>query len=150
LTSNKLEFKVCCIGNELYGCTDSYLNDEQNKNLERRVTARTGGRGMNYEFTFPENIIKDQICGRAKSKSLGMSLKCDKGKDTINFEFQSNLVEYFMLGLALNHTCFVDDAIVKEKVKEKKTTKVEGEAKRLSEVEVEDNESEFKYIQYKV
>ena len=110
LTSNKLEFKACAIGNEIYGCTDGFLNSDDNLNfLKRRVTHSIGGRGLKTEFSFPVS----QIHKYSKQKENGASLDnvylySKNNLESLKISNQREIIEYFLYSLAINHSCFID------------------------------------------
>ncbi len=110
LTANKLEFKACVIGDEIYGCTDGFLESEDTlKNLKRRVTHSIGGIGMKMEFTFPVNQINTLSVRRENGKEYdNISIPSNNGLCNFNIQYQRQIVEFFLLNLSINHSCFVD------------------------------------------
>lgn len=110
LTSNKLEFKACAIGSEIYGCNDTFLDSEDTlKTLKRRVTHCIGGRGMKMDFTFPVNQINNLTVRRENGKEYdNLLINSKNGLSSITIKNQRHIVELFLLGLSINHSCFVD------------------------------------------
>lgn len=131
------------------------MNNIEPKRLERAVTAKCGGRGLLFEFSFPSYQIKNFISKREPGATLNVELKTSSGHDSIKFECQRDIVEHYLINLAVNQTCFVD----KSKIPKSSSTPMQkiipdeviSEEKRFK--TKEDNEytvNETKLIQYKV
>ena len=117
LTANKLEFKSCAIGEEIYGCTDNFLDSEDTlKTLKRRVTSVSGGLGMRLEFTFPVNQIYNLSVRKDNGATLNdVFLNSKNNLSNVKIANQREVVEHYLLNLAINHSCFVDKIVVPSK-----------------------------------
>ena len=78
--------------------------------LKRVITKKSGGRGMKFEFSLPSfSQIKDMISQKnLKGKELKIELKSISGRESLIIKHQRDLVEHYLINLAVNQTCFVD------------------------------------------
>ena len=167
LTANKLEFKACVIGNNIYGCSEEFLNESVSKHspVKRAITRKSGGRGMNYEFSDPvfttvQNMISQK---NLKGVELNFVLESASGRSSVTIPFQRDLVEHYLMNLAVNQTCFVDRSKIPARDPNLPPTKIIPEdlisdEKRLNHLDDNNNRSsdsayeilEAENIQYKV
>ena len=115
LTANKLEFKAAAIGSEIYGISDENLEGTDMKNIQRRVTHKSGGKGLNYLFSFPAETIKIYTSKRQLGRAYeNVFIPSSNGEVKLKIENQKEIVEQYLLNLAVNQTCFVE--ITKKKI----------------------------------
>ena len=150
LTANKLEFKACAIAEEIYGCNDNFLeSDDSLIRLQRRVTHTIGGRGLKMVFTFPVTQIHDMTVRKQNGKDYDdVYLYSKNNMNNLKVSNQREFIEYYLLGLAINHSCFIDK-IDTEKEKEINFTSIQRDTMNIRNnynQEIED----LKRIQYKV
>ena len=118
LTSNKLEFKAAAIGSEIYGISDENLEGVDMKKIQRKVTHKSGGIGLNYLFSFPSETIKIYTSKRQLGRAYeNVFIPSSSGEVMLKIENQKEIVEQYLLNLAVNQTCFVE-------ITKKKTNKL--------------------------
>lgn len=160
MTANKLEFKGCVIGDSLYGIAESFMHNAVDEQLKRMITKRSGGRGMNFEFSVPSfSLVKDMIAQKnLKGKELNLEIKSKSGHESLIIKYQRDLVEHYLINLAVNQTCFVDRSKIRVKDQEhiiEKNIELFSDEVRLNNEQVSIPESnhdleDTDLIQYKV
>ena len=123
LTSNKLEFIACAIGNEFFGMTNEELENKDGKTLSKRkekIFKSKVNKNVNNEnfenenksvpiiYSFQDKELKNYSCGNLKGENLNITLKSKSGKSTFNIENTQKLIYMFLYCLSLNHTCFIE------------------------------------------
>jgi hypothetical protein len=94
----------------MYGCTEDYINNIQQPLLKRLITRKSGGRGLNFEFSAPSfDTLKSIISNKdINGAELNISLTTDSGRENLNIPYQKQLIEHYLINLAVNQSCFTD------------------------------------------
>ena len=116
LTSNKLEFTACAIGNEFFGMSEEELENKDGKTLSKRkerlnkekVVEKILDKAIPIIYTFPDKELKEYSTGNKKGETLNIQLKSLNGKCEYNLENTQSVINMFLYCLSLNHTCFVE------------------------------------------
>lgn len=126
LTANKLEFKACVIGESIYGCSEDYLSNLQQPILKRMITRKSGGRGLNFEFSAPSfDTLKNIVSYKdIKGAELNLNLSTDSGRSNLEITYQKQLIEHYLMNLAVNQSCFTDRTKIPVRDGEVMTNKV--------------------------
>ena len=104
LTCNKMEFKLCIIGDTLYGDT-SVLGGMPSKKSSRPKSV-SGGVVYSFDDKRLENFDGNKLEG---DKDIDMVLyDARTGKSLLKFERQKDLVNEFWLLLSLCHDCLME------------------------------------------
>ena len=105
LTRNSMEFKLCVLGESLYG--DARLIDENPQIIMRKPTFVNKKAGTQYSFEDQKlNIL---INKSYKGNNLDFVFKSLKGKSLYKIKNEQELVENFMLTLSVCHDCMLED-----------------------------------------
>ena len=99
LTCNKMEFKLCVIGDVLYGDDSCLKPDGGNKKLPHQAN----------QPTFVEPRLKDLSKGLPDDKDINFEIKEQKtGELMVAYRKQSDLVNEFFSLLSLCHDCVLE------------------------------------------
>ena len=98
LTKNNMEFRLCVIGNELYGDTSIVFEN----NLENKIEAMDHFSNENEQFLDPNlmQYIRKDKRGNSFSRHINKSFFVKN---------EQELIENFMLTLSVNHECLCDN-----------------------------------------
>jgi phospholipid-translocating P-type ATPase (flippase) len=115
LTANKLEFKVSVIGDEIFGMNMNELAETPRgeiSKLKRKVTHHAGGKGMQLEFAFPgEEVREYTVKGRLGRQYDDVILESKNGKSSLKLESSRDVINHYLYCLSLNQTTMVEKTL---------------------------------------
>jgi hypothetical protein len=114
---------------------------------------------MKFEFSLPSfSQIKDMISQKnLKCKELNIDLKSISGRESLIIKHQRDLVEHYLINLAVNQTCFVDRTKIPVSTPNEKILDGLSDEKRINDINssnannnLNQEMQETDLIQYKV
>lgn len=112
LTANKLEFKACVIGEEIFGVSMDELVETESghiSKLKRQVTHKSGGVGMSLEYSFPgEQLMEYTVKGKTGKTYKDLNIYSASGKTSLKLESARDVISHYFYCLTLNQTVEVD------------------------------------------